>query len=1389
MSMKKRNITVSLTGFWFFIVLCFHWLLLSSSAHSISPEDVPDPLKPWINWVLDDEKSRDCPWLYHNDEERRCAWPTILELDLSKTMGRFRQTWQVYAQSVVWLPGNSDLWPQKVLIDGKPALVIGDGDQPGARLTPGRHLVEGEFLWSALPEVLAIPENTGLIFLTINGKRIHFPDIDPGGRLLLKNPEASPSARENREDQLEVVVFRRIVDQIPMELLTRIELKAAGREREIFLGPVLPKGFIPLNLVSPLPARLDSDGRLRLKIRAGNWTIEVYARNTADLTSLTAAAIPGPWPKEEVWGFEAKNQFRLVEVKGLLSIDPRQTAMPDNWKNLPAYRVLPGDVLKLHVVRRGDPDPAPDQLYLERNLWLDFAGTGYTFQDHITGTMTRGWRLEMNPEIRLGRAVIDDIPQFITQMENTEKQGVEVRRGTLNLIADSRYENRIGALPATGWDHDFTQVGATLHLPPGWELISVRGVDFAEGTWLAQWTLMDIFLVLIIAVSFLKLWHWQWGACALIAMTLIWQEPHAPHYVWLNILAAVALLRVLPEGRFARAAMFYRNMGLIALVLIGVPFMVVQVRSALFPQLENPFMPIAAPMTQSLSERASGEGDAVMEKAKQPMLSDMRSMKRAPSSQGSDFSNLSDDQGIAPIKALDQIDPDAIVQTGPGIPQWQWRSIPLKWNGPVKRLQRMHLVLLSPKITLLVHFLSVFMLLAVSLKLYKTAFHMKWPHFLNINRHTAAFLMIIGVMIASPQGVKADFPGPDLLQELKTKLLHPPDCLPNCAQIPRMALDIDENVLVIRMEIHALGSVAIPLPGKADQWLPDRVTDNGIDAKGLYRSENGELWIQLDEGIHQVVLTGPLPMRDSVQLPLPLKPRHVAYAAKKWIVRGISENGIADDQLQIERGRGAAEKKAESPLEPNVFMPFVRIERNLRLGLDWRVETRVIRASPQKTAVVIEVPLLPGESVTTAGFSVKGGNVLVNMGPDQQSLAWRSALKKQPELTLTAPQTLSWVEVWRADVSTLWHAEASGLNVVAHQDPLGQWFPEWRPWPGETLTLRTFRPKGAKGQTMTIDNSRIDVTPGSRAVDACLTFTLNSSQGAQHTLRLPEKTELQSVAIDGLTQPVRQKGRDVTFPVVPGKQSVAVSFRSLEGISSWFKTPAVELGMPGTNHSIHVDSGTGRWILWTTGPRMGPAVLFWGVLIVILIIAALLGRAEQLPLRTWQWFLLGIGLSQTSVWLGLIVVGWIFALAARKNINPDREARSFNLIQLGLGILTAGALTALFFAVQKGLLGLPEMQISGNRSTAFALNWFSDRVGMTLPRASIVSLPLPAYRVFMLLWALWLALSLVGWLRWAWQCFATNGIWRNMPLLKKKTGRKTNPAAGDSVDTKYPHEA
>jgi hypothetical protein len=107
------------------------------------------------------------------------------------------------------------------------------------------------------------------------------------------------------------------------------------------------------------------------------------------------------------------------------------------------------------------------------------------------------------------------------------------------------------------------------------------------------------------------------------------------------------------------------------------------------------------------------------------------------------------------------------------------------------------------------------------------------------------------------------------------------------------------------------------------------------------------------------------------------------------------------------------------------------------------------------------------------------------------------------------------------------------------------------------------------------------------------------------------------------------------------------------------------------------------------------------------------------------------------------------------------------------------ALVNLFGAIQTGLLGTPEMQIAGNGSTAYRLAWYQDRAAAVLPRARVLSVPLLAYRLLMLAWALWLAFALLGWLRWGWRCFATHGVWREVEITLVKGRRKKEAPATD----------
>ncbi|MCC7413156.1 MAG: hypothetical protein IT495_16190 [Gammaproteobacteria bacterium] len=1368
---------------WLFLLALLGLVAATAGAAPLERAQVPAPLRPWVDWVLRDAPGHGCPFAYQDYASRTCVWPGTVTLDLGERGGRFGVVARVYERGWLSLPGDAAHWPQEVTANGQPLAVLPRDGRPAADLEPGQYRIEGKFAWQRMPESLSLASGTGLVHLSIRGESVAFPDVNERGQLWLKRREPDAAAA-GEADALGVQVYRRIVDGVPVRIVTDIELKVSGRAREIILGPVLLDDTMAISLSAPLPAQLGEDGRLRVQVRPGQWHVIVTARTLADRTGFTLPAVPAPWPDEELWAFEASTQVRLAQVHGVTPIDPRQTTVPQEWVNLPAYQIHAGDTLTLEVIRRGDPEPEPDKLSLSRRLWLDFDGGGYTVNDRILGSMSRSWRLEAGDALALGRVLLNGEPQLVTTRTGSDRRGVEVRRGALDVSADSRWEGGVRELPAVGWDHDVQHLETVLNLPPGWTLFSAGGVDKVSDAWLERWTLLDLFLVLIATLAVARLWDWRWGLVAAATLALVWHEAGAPRQIWLHLLAAVALLRVLPPGRIRVAVGLYRNAGLVVLAAVAIPFIVATVRTGLYPQLEQPWQAVARgePAMEVAGMAAPARTPAAKMRAGEPVMADAQLAPQAneavavsPGAAGVPAS------AVRTARVLAAVDPEARLQTGPGLPRWSWHEVTLRWNGPVERDQLVRLRLLSPGLNLVLDGVRVLLVFTFAGLLMASARPRSSTPGGAVPAATVLLALLVGVTMFAPRDTRAAaFPDPPLLEELRTRLTEPPDCVPACAAIARMQLDAQADLLMLRLDVVAAAAIALPLPGGAQRWLPTDVSVDAAPAQDRLRRDGERLWLQIDAGQHQVILLGRLPAHGSVDLPLPLRPYHVEVMAKQWTVEGVRENGVPEAQLRLTRDSGPAPAVDHDipVLEATPLPAFVRVERVLHLGLDWTVTTTVQRLSPAGSAVIVAVPLLDGESVTTPDTQISDGKVQVNVPPGARGATWESVLARRDTIELEAPDTTAWSEIWRVDVAPIWHIDTQGLAVVHHQSPAGERQPEWRPWPGEAVTLTVTRPAGAPGPTLTIDESHLAVQPGKRATDVTLELRLRSSQGGQHTITLPADARLQAVTIDALAQPIRQEGSTVTVPLKPAAQQVQIQWRSPAGIRTRFVTPAVSLGSPSVNAGIDLTLGEDRWVLMTHGPRLGPAVLFWGVLIAIAGVALGLGRVRLTPLDATAWFLLAVGLSQVDIWSAIVVVVWLFALGARARLGETTRNDVFNLTQLLLPVLTLAALVILFQAIRQGLLGQPDMQIAGNGSSAWSLHWYQDRSDAALPQASVLSVPLVVYRLLMLAWALWLAAALLRWLRWGWSCYSSGGLWR--PVRRRRDGAPApdTPAAG-----------
>jgi len=172
-------------------------------------------------------------------------------------------------------------------------------------------------------------------------------------------------------------------------------------------------------------------------------------------------------------------------------------------------------------------------------------------------------------------------------------------------------------------------------------------------------------------------------------------------------------------------------------------------------------------------------------------------------------------------------------------------------------------------------------------------------------------------------------------------------------------------------------------------------------------------------------------------------------------------------------------------------------------------------------------------------------------------------------------------------------------------------------------------------------------------------------------------------------------------------------------------------------------------------------VLYWAEIVVLLLFALILGRVGLAPLPTWQWLVLGLGFSTFSWGALALVVIWLFACGARERFGvASLNWWQFNVVQVVIAGMTVLALLAIVSALPQGLLGTPDMHVTGHNSTDSSLAWFADRSTAALPQAAAFTVPMWSYKAIILVWALWLSFALVRWLPWAWKCFSADGFWR-----------------------------
>ncbi len=1370
--------------------------------------EIPNALKDWSSWALHGNESIACVPLMRSNESddeatRACVWPAQLNLDVDASGARFDWQIETNTRTRLTLPGDIDHWPIDTQSNGKPIAVVEESELPTIWLDAGSYRLTGRIRWDQMPESIMVPSVVAMLSLQVNGVRV-FPLQREDDSLWLGRGEQT--AMET--DRVNVRVFRKLVDEQPAVLHTQVMLDIAGRGREETIGLALPEGFIPTSMESDLPAVLGRDGVLKVQARPGSYELKIVARAIEPLKKLAPRKASGLWPTQEVWSFEAQPSLRVADASGAESIDPAQAEVPEDWRSLPAWLLGEATFLEIKERARGIAISDENRLRLNRNMRLSFDGSRFRSTEFVSGNLIRDWRLDMAAPFDLSSAKLDGDSLLITRGKNSALKGVELRTTEIKLNASADLIASSMHIPVTGWQQRFDQVNTNLHLGPGYRLWAAMGADKANGSWIEQWRLLDLFALAFAALLGFWLRGIKLAVLVLAALGLSYHEAQAPIFSLISVLLMILITRSLPESRFKLVASWLRNLLLGLFVLLSFPFIYTQIRAGLYPQLETKFgaggdmgmtsnevQPIETqfemnvPVAQDVAPQAVVPVQVAPDEEAASASIDIENTARKRGDRNDDDSNAQTMEKVIVTGSrirksdaynLNRYQANTMVQAGNAVPEWSWHQYQLSWNGPVKPDQMVRLLVTGPWFMRLFRFALVALVVVVAWRLLeevlgttiKQTLRNKWwasNAVKSVNLvSTGLFAVFVFCSIMPSASANAQStPSKEILESLSERLLEAPKCMPQCGDIAQVQIEAQQNRIELNLQLHAAERIALPIPFDADRLRIEQISLDGKPGVAVLHLD-GQAWVAIERGVHRLTIIAIAAEVDKLSLQFSATPRDVQFTGDGWDAQGIDHRQLLGDTVELVRVRGANSNQSVGQNNNQDFEPFVKVTRSLIFGLEWQVENLVERIAPVQSGFAITLPLLSGEQVLTSGLKVETDRITISIPAGVDQVKWDSKLDIAPSLKLSAPAWSQHNERWVLLASPIWSIQYTGVPVL-YPESSDEWEHQFAPIPGENLEVKVTRPESAQGSTLAIDRANVTTSIGQRARQHQLRFDLRSTQGGRHAIQLPIEAVVTRVSVAGNELNLRPEKGLLTLPVTPGAQSVEVDWRDESSLSFASTSPELDLKADVANINFSLNLPENRWLLGLSGTRLGPALTYYGEVLVFILLAFGLSRWRYSPLRFFEWVLLGLGFS-AMFWIGFgIVAACLMAFAWRDRIDIANWPRlRFNLLQLCLIALAFAAMAALFSALLWfGLFRSPDMGLvdPSYQSSASNLRWFLDQSSGKLQSVGAWSMPMWIFRALMLVWAIWLAIALSRWLRMMLVAWQQGGWWKSKPAV------------------------
>lgn len=674
-----------------------------------------------------------------------------------------------------------------------------------------------------------------------------------------------------------------------------------------------------------------------------------------------------------------------------------------------------------------------------------------------------------------------------------------------------------------------------------------------------------------------------------------------------------------------------------------------------------------------------------------------------------------------------------VLQSGPSLPTWQWRSAMIHFSGPIDADHQVHLYLIPSSVERVLCFfrflLCLFLLLVTAKNLFEVIQIKQVSSLFSSLRKGAAAAIVVIPLFLNSGVVRADYPDKENLELLKNYLESKQCQERSCAQIDTLRLELKKDSFHMQFTAFSNGESEVVVPGSISELVPLDVVVNG-KSSSVVRASNGFMGVKTSAGLNRIDISGRLAEKDILNISFRHKPLRFVFVSSEWNSNYNNQSGEVPEVVRVTRAikeqlasSGAtAHGKGKSN---NQLDTWFMVSRDIVISDYITVQGTVSRIGSLEKALSVKIPLLENEKLLSSDvFAEQGASgydeMLIQFPQGVSSVSFSSSLKMLEEIRVKANAESNVSELWNVTCVDYLNCSFKGIApVYLHKD--GRLKPSFKPLPGEELVISPKVLLNAKGNFITVESISHSVVWGEKVLSGTISFDIKATKQSNFTVEFfDENIEVRSVAINHANDS-RKFDRIVTAHVPAGSQVVVIEYEKKFEPGFFEKAPKIKISESAGNVTTIVTPSANRWIVWLAGSYWGPAVLFWAKWFVLLAIMCVLIRVHVLRISYVSGLALSFGLSFLPTIVQFIPLLWLY-LVQNVRIRDYVGEKLYKILLILIALFSVGVF---YDVIKMGLLYAPPVLIAGNGSSAFNLKWFDDYIGSAGVSVSDVFLPQP----------------------------------------------------------------